>query len=296
MANSSFFLALVFLGYALAQINFLPTEYSSNTPLQFDVERVNFALSMALCNETLYQGCTMTAVFNLPFTAWSIEDGTYTQFRVAGIGDDCATIACQNDYRAPQRPNECAFVYNTRLGNRLVAYGESGRSAGFQATFNMKIVCPSTETQTQTIQTQTIQTQETKPTYAPSGLKACPLSVATKRGIKLVTPGKTPTSPLTSRATKYSLSVCPSSLPTAKVTYSLQASDQLSAFASYFCAVSNCNTDTSQLGWFDRSGTAANLITITKLGNQLVWFNIYGWGGYNQDNSYVFNIQVDDEN
>jgi len=278
------FLAFVLCSYG--QINFLPTEYSSIVPFQFDAERTVFAIELQLCDTTIYQGCNMTATLNLPFTQWSVDDGTYVAFQIADQADNCATPLCSNNPAFSSSPNTCSFIYKPAIGTRLFAYGTAGRSAGFQATFNMKIDC-----------SHPMPTPE--PTIVKSTSKApaaCPTPFSpSKRSLKLVVPGSVPTTPETSRAAKYSFSVCSAATPYAKVTYSLQAVDPSSAFATYFCTVSNCNTATSQDGWFDNSGTATNLVELTHVQQRLLYFTIYGWGAYQGNDRYLFNIQITDE-
>jgi len=271
----------------LCQIIYLPTEYSSITPYQFEINRNYVALEMPLCGTTQYVGCTFKVEFNLPFTGWSIADGTYLNFTVTGNGDACATTLCQNDPTSND-PGSCSFVYQSKMGDRIFVVGLSGRAAGFQATFNMKTTCSSVDSPKQ-VPTGTLNHLE------KSGFTACPQADPTKRFVNLVTPGTVITSPKTSDAMKYSLSVCPDQKASASVTYSLQGTDQKSAFATYFCSLSNCNTNNSPQGWFDQSGTALNYVRINSLSSQVVYVTIYGWGEYQGTNSFVFNIEINDQ-
>jgi hypothetical protein len=276
----------IFLATFLAScqsINFLPTEYSSYTPFQFDLDRTSFALKLDLCNVTLYTGCVVTSVLNLPFTRWNVADGTFALFRVSGSTNDCPTIACQNDPNAALNPNQCSFVYDPSLGSSLFVYGNAGKSAGFQATFNAKISCPAKPF---------IPKPEKR---EPSGLTACPTTVLpTKRSIVLVVPGNVSTSPRTEDAVQYSVSVCSSKTPYASIVFSSQSTDQVSAFATYFCPGDTCNTNISPVGWYDQSGTASNFVQISQLQTQTLTFIIYGWGRYEGTNSFVFNIAISD--
>jgi len=275
------------LAFGQAPIKFLPTEYSSITPYQFEINKNTVALQMPLCSGgSQYNGCNVSAGFNLPFTGWSIPDGTYLNFSVIGNGDACGTVLCKNNPTDPASPGTCSFIYQSKMGDRLYIVGTSGRAAGFQATFNMKITCP----------------KSSSASFSPirlhekSGLSQCPQQAdPTKRYVNLVTPGIVPTSPKTSDAVFYALSVCPDQKAYASVTYNCQAVDQKSAFATYFCPVSNCNTNNSPQGWFDQSGTALNFVEVTSLSSQMMYFTIYGWGQYQAVNTFVFNIQVNDQ-
>jgi len=132
--------------------------------------------------------------------------------------------------------------------------------------------------------------------YGHSGLAACPEADITKRTVLFNVPGHVKTSPLTSDAAKYQIAVCPDRLNFAKVEYSLQATDEISAFASYYCSSAPCSVNISPPGWFDDSATALNHVLISNLKNQMLWFDIYGWGQYHGMNSYVFNLLIDDSN
>jgi len=241
---------------------------------------------MDLCNESIYDGCAITTTFSLPFTAWSVADGTFASYSVAGSGDRCASIACKNDPNADNFPNACSFIYNKNIGARLYAFGTVGRAGGFQATFQMKITCPH-------LHEKRIPPPRTP--KIPSGLADCPITaLPTKRGIKLAIPGSVPTTPSTTLAVKYSMAICPDKAPYAELSFSTQAVDQHSAFSTYFCPDAPCNTNQSPPGWFDNSATATNLVRITNLQLQTIYFTIYGWGPYQGTNNYVFSIQVDD--
>jgi len=273
---------------AMAQIKpiFLPTEFSSINPYQFDINKNSVALSMPLCSPSQFDGCTLIAEFNLPFTRWSIPDGTYLNFTLMGNGDACGAVLCKNNPSDPKSQTNCSFVYNPRMGDRIYAIGTSGRAAGFQATFNMKINCPVTP--------------PPKPVRAharpeKSGLAACPVAEPTKRFVNILSYGQVKTSPMTSDAVFYTLSVCPDQKATASVTYNAQAIDQKSAMATYFCSGTDCNTNNSPPGWFDRSGTALNYVSISSLSAQILSIAVYGWGEFNDVNRFVFSIQINDQ-
>jgi len=112
----------------------------------------------------------------------------------------------------------------------------------------------------------------------------------------LFVPREVPTSPQTLMAKKYYMSVCSTNTPFAQLTFSLQATDQNSGFATYFCSDSNCNTFTSPNEWFDNSGTSTNLVKLYNLSKNLLYFTIYGWGQFQGRNEYVFNIHTEDQN
>jgi len=266
---------------------FMPTEYSSISPYQFEINKNTVALQMPLCSVSSYNGCTMTINVNLPFTGWSMPDGTYLNFTVYGNGDACGMVLCRNTPTDLNHPTNCSFVYESKMGDRIYVLGISGRAAGFQATFNMRIKCPGSLTNT---------TAATRIHREKSGLLECPEKAdPTKRFVDLVTPGMVRTSPKTTDAVTYAISICPDQKAYSSVSYNLQAVDQKSAFASYFCSVSDCNTNNSPLGWFDQSGTALNYVPISNLPSQLLYFTIYGWGEYQAINTFVFNIQVNDQ-
>jgi len=172
------------------------------------------------------------------------------------------------------------------MGDRIFVSAFSGRAAGFQATFNTKITCSSDGP---------VKVKPTLNNLEKSGLAACPQADSTKRFVNLVTPGSVATSPKTSDAVKFSISVCPDQKASASLMFSLQATDQRSAFATYFCSVSDCNTNNSPQGWFDQSGTALNYVGINSLSSQVLYFTIYGWGEFQGKNGFVFNIEINDQ-
>jgi len=272
---------------AQAPILFLPTEYSSINPYQFEINRNSVALQMPLCSAIQYQGCTASVEFNLPFTTWSIDDGTYLNFTVLGKGDACGSVLCSNNPTSPSNPGQCSFTIGDSAGDRIYVVGTSGRAAGFQATFNTKITCPKTKH---------AQSHHSSKAIEKSGLLQCPPQAdPTKRFISLVTPGSVPTSPKTTDAMKYAVSVCPDQKAYASVTFNCQAVDQKSAMATYFCPSDKCNTDSSPQGWFDQSGTALNFVEVNSLSSQLLYFTIYGWGEFQDINTYVFSLEINDQ-
>lgn len=255
------------------------------TPFQFEINKRSVALQMPLCSGTPYNGCNMTVDFNLPFTAWSIPDGTYLNFTVMGNGDSCDAVLCKNNPADPHNPAICSFIYQEKMGDRIYVIGSSGRAAGFQATFNMKIYCPTFSA----MQTAVHHRNE------HSGLLACPQADPTKRFVDLVTPGSVLTSPKTTDAVKYAISICPDQKAYSSVTFNGQAVDQQSAFATYFCTVSDCHTNNSPEGWYDQSGTALNFVQINSLSSQALYFIIYGWGDYQSTNKFVFSVRINDQ-
>jgi len=290
LMHAAILFVLCYSGIVTGQlpVKFLPTEYSSINPYQFEINRNSVALELPLCSTTHYIGCTATLEFNLPFTEWSIPDGTYLNFTALGIGDNCATVLCRNDPNSPTMPGICSFVFQKDVGDRIYVVGVSGRAAGFQATFNMKIVCPAEGSETSKASAYVYKDK--------SNLAQCPLKAdPTKRFITLVTPGSVKTSPKTTDATEYAVLVCPDQMASSSITYNCQAVDQKSAMATYFCPSENCNTNTSPQGWFDQSGTALNFVEINSLASQVLYFTIYGWGEYQQVNTFVFNLEINDK-
>jgi len=276
------FFTLLFILLASSQ-TFLPTQYSTLKPFQFDIERRTFALSIQLCAPAVYTGCQMTATVNCPFTPWAVEDGTYTNFTVSSAADNCAAVICQNNAKATSNPNRCSFVYNPSYGPRLYVTGTAGNAAGFQGTFNLEVNC-----------TKKSEIPE-KNFYGLNTMAPCPASAdTTKRTILFDIPGQVPTSSRTADAAKYQIAVCPDRQVFAKVDYSLQAVDKNSAFASYFCNTGPCNVDISPVGWRDDSGTALNAISLSNLQNQMLWLNVYGWGQFEGRNTYVFHMEISD--
>jgi len=180
-------------------------------------------------------------------------------------------------------------MFDEKMGDRVYVVGTSGRAAGFQATFNMKIVCPKQFIQQYSVAAKSQQRER-------SGLAQCPQRAdPTKRFVALVTPGSVPTSPKTTDAMMYAVSVCPDQKAASSLQYNCQAVDQKSAMATYFCPTENCNTNTSPQGWFDQSGTALNFVELNSLSSQTIYFTIYGWGLYHNVNSYVFNLEINDQ-
>jgi len=280
-------LVFILLSSALSQ-TFLPTEYASVLPYQFDIQRRTFSLEMALCDAQVYAGCTMTAYLNLPFTRWSVPDGTYANYSIYGEGDNCGLAACTNNPASPD-PFACVFAFNPRLGTKLYAVGVAGNAGGFQATFNMKIVCPANNPGKARVFD-----VPASPTVNSAGCPANP--DLTRRLINLNVDGDVITSPRTEDSKKYSLVVCPDRASFSAVYFTLQSTDRFSATASYFCSSSDCNTNNSPTGWYDDSGTALNAVTITNLNKaQMLWFNIYGWGQYQGLNRFVFNVRIVDQ-
>jgi len=271
-----------------APIKFLPTEFSSINPYQFEINRNTVSLQMPLCSASQYVGCTALVGFNLPFTGWSLDDGTYLNFTVMSDGDACGTVLCRNDPTSPTVPGTCSFVIKSNIGARIFVSGVSGRAAGFQATFNMKISCP--------VQPLLDDSALKRETRENSGLAQCPQQAdPTKRFVSLVTPGTAPTSPKTTDALKYAVAICPDQKAMASLSYNCQAVDQKSAMATYFCPAVNCNTNTAPQGWFDQSGTALNFVQINSLSSQILYFTIYGWGEFQDKNTFVFNLQINDQ-
>jgi len=237
---------------------------------------------MDLCQPSIYAGCQMTATLNLPFTDWVVEDGTYANFTITSQSDSCATIICQNNAKAAVNPNQCSFVYDPKFGSRLFASGTAGNAGGIQATYNLAINCTKRE-------------DPMNNRYYGKSIAPCPTDAdRTKRTINFNVPGHTLTSPKTTDAAKYQISVCPDKTVFAQVDYRLQSVDKVSAFASYICSTAPCNVDISPPSWHDDSGTALNYVLISNLQNTMLWLNVYGWGQFTGINSYVFSIEIKD--
>jgi len=282
-------LILAFAYALLAQTpKFLPMSYSSLVPYQFEINRKTVSLQMTLCSTTQYTGCTANLFFNLPFTPWSVPDGTFLNFTAFTSSDSCGTQLCANKPDDAKSPNSCSFTISSSMGDRIFVVGRSGNSAGFQATFVMNITCPSNHLES-------LPKETVEPPRPKSGLSACPPADPTKRTIIATVPSSTPTSSRTTDARKFALSVCPDQKAYAKVSFRSQSVDEKSAMATYFCPASACNTNSSPPGWFDQSGTAINNVEINNLPAGVIFFTVYGWGEYNGMNSFVFNIEINDQ-
>jgi len=197
--------------------------------------------------------------------------------------DSCTAPLCSNNENNKTNPFSCTFVYKPAFGEQLYIIGVGGNAASFSATFNFRTTCgASKEPETPRIESINSKTRLGAP---------CPTSaLRTKRFIALRTDGTVPTSYLTKDAKKYSLVICPDKSTYVSLNFNLQATDQYSAFATYFCLTTPCTVNNSPLGFYDDSGTAINKISLSNLQNQMIYFNLYGWGKYQGTNSYLFNI------
>jgi len=274
-------LLLSFVTISFCQI-LLPMEYSALNPYQFDTQRRTWAIKMQLCSAQIYVGCQFKATINTPFTDWSLADGTYSNYSVFGVSDGCTKPLCSNTPNGTD-PFSCTFAYSAGHGSTLFAQGVTGLSAGFQATFNMRITCPPGHV---------FKTNVVEPPVDKKLLAACPVADTSKRYVTLSTPDRVLTSPKTTDAKKYAVYVCEDTTVFAQMRFNLQAADSVSATATYFCPSGPCSTNNSPTGWFDDSGTATNFVSISNLKAQLLYFNVYGWGKHNAFNSYVFSIDV----
>jgi len=235
-------------------------------------------MQMSLCSAETYKGCMFEGYINLPFTDWSISDGTYVNYTIVGQ-DDCSQILCQNN-PVGHDPFSCIFKLGTLNSQKLYLRTLSGRSPGFQATFSMRITC-------------TTPAVSIKPIVSHSGLSTCPSKYEhSQRIVRIIETNSVKTSPKTSDSQKYSLIVCPDTTTFAKLEFVAQARDDISAMATFFCSTPDCNTNNSPIGWFDDSGTAINNIQIDNLKTQQMWFNVYGWGAFQSNNTYTFSINM----
>jgi len=263
-------------------VTFLPTEFSNLQPIEFFTGQRSFSLYVELCQLPLYTGCSMTATINLPFTAFDAPSGTAIQFSVYGSADSCSAPLCSNNVNNKTNPFSCTFVYKPAFGEKLYIIGVGGNAASYTATFNFRTTCGSSKEP---------ETPRIQPINTKTRLEACPTTAKrTKRYIALRSAGAVPTSYQIKDAKKYSLVVCPDQSTYVSLNYNVQATDQYSAFASYFCLTTPCTVNNSPPAFFDDSGTALNKVSISNLQNQMIYFTLFGWGKYEGSNSYLFNI------
>jgi len=255
--------------------NFIPTEYSPNSAIIYDINNLNYNMRMDLCNVDVYEGCLFEAYMNIPFEQWSISNGVYSQYSVVG-GDNCNTLLCSNDLNS-NTPQNCSFYLPKNFTNELYLVSQAGITVSLSTTFSLKINCAVHGT--------------TKFVPYKGG---CPNNAdVSKQNVKLSSPGSVTTSP--DVPVVYSFLVCPTTSSFTSFDYVLEATDQNSAFATYFCAGSPCNVGHTQAGWYDASGAAINTVNVGNLKSSTLFFAIYGWGNYQATNNFVFNIQVSDD-
>jgi len=278
-----FFFQVILISHIYGEeIVFLPTEYSGTEPFQFDTNSRSVNLEISLCESEVYQGCDFDAVINLPFTEWSIPDGTYVNYTIVG-GSNCGTTLCKNDPTV-DNPFLCHFKLPKLDSPKLYMIAQSGRSAGFQATFSLRINCSSQNIKEKEKKISVIQSDESI---------ACPTTYQnSQRIVRVIGAHIVKTSPRTIYSNKYSFVVCPDTSSFASIEYVSQAADYVSAMATYFCNVKPCDTNNSPNGWYDDSGTAINTVQISNLKSQQLWFTVYGWGQFNGNNTYTFAISI----
>jgi len=263
---------------------FVPMEYSGFKPYHFGTDKTSVTLQMPLCSIQPYIGCKATVEFNQPFSAYDIPDGTYLNFTATSSKDNCGTILCKNDPTS-SNPSSCSFIYTASIGDKIYVSAVSGNAPTITATFQMRTDCGKRVNITE----EGIEKRER------SGLKECPkIYDSTIRTITLLAPGRVKTSSHTSDAVKYAINICPDLRPSVSLRYNLLANDPQSAFASFMCRTTPCDTNNSPPGWFDNRGIAFNSIGLTNLGNQNIYLSIYGWGEYLGWNSFVFNVELSD--
>jgi len=252
--------------------SFIPTEYSPNSAIIYDINNLNYNMRMDLCNVNVYAGCRFNAYMNIPFEEWSIPNGVYSQYSIVG-GDNCNTLLCSNDLNSAS-PQNCSFYLPKNFTDNLYLVSQAGITVSLSATFSLQIDCAEHGT--------------TKFVPYKGG---CPVEAdVSKQNVKLSAPGSVMTSP--DVPVVYSFLVCPTTSSFTSFDYVLEATDQNSAFATYFCSNSPCNVGHTQAGWYDASGAAINTVNVGNLKSSTLYFAIYGWGNYQAKNNFVFNIQV----
>jgi len=280
-----FFFQVVLISHIHGEeIVFLPTEYSSIEPFLFDTNSRNVNMEISLCSSDIYLGCDFDAFINLPFTEWSIPDGTYVNYTIVG-GSNCGTTLCTNNPTG-SNPFLCHFKLSKLDSPKLYMIALSGRSAGFQATFNLRIKCPNSNINKKEDKIEISGTPSDESITCPGTFQN------SQRIVRVVESHSVKTSPKTIFSNKYSFIVCPDTTTFAGIDYVAQASNYVSAMATYFCNIKECNTNNSPTGWYDDSGTAINNVQISNLKSQQIWFNVYGWGQYMGNNTYTFAINI----
>jgi hypothetical protein len=265
---------LLLLSGALSQ-HFLPTEYSPNEAIVYDINQRNYNMQMQLCNINDYQGCLFEAYLNIPFQDWSIPNGVYVQYSVVG-GINCNQVFCSNNINT-NTPQNCSFYLPGNITNSLYLVSQAGNTVALTATFSLKINCAVTG----------------KSTFSKYS-DGCPVQPdQSRQNVRLSSPGSVLTS--STNPANYSFIVCPTHSSFTSFSYILEATDQNSAFASYFCPSLPCDANNSPDGWYDASGSAINNVRVGNLKSMTLYLAVYGWGNYGAENNFVFNIQVSDQ-
>jgi len=266
----------LFFNGIICEIQLIPTTFSPNEGITYSSNDRTFNLQMDLCDEAIYENCLFTAEMNLPFSEWSVDNGIYTSYAIIG-GNNCNTLLCSNDINS-QTPEICQFYLPSNLGSTvLYMVSESGITASLISTFNLRINC-------------SLKSDSNPQNY--SGV--CPRVFSTsRRSIELNVPGSVLTSQ--TQPNYYSFVICPSSSSVASFDFALEATDQYSQFATYFCPTTKCTPSLSPLGWYDDSASAINHVTVSELKTQFIGFSVYGWGKYNAYNHYVFDVRIQNQ-
>jgi len=256
---------------------FVPTEIATDNPLNFNIAN-NYmqAVQANVCNATLYDHCMVNASINLPYTMWSVPSGLYVQFAVYA-GQNCQRIVCTNNYNSPINPASCQFVFNAAYGPQLSVALTSGKGTEVVGTFNIRFDC------------------SVKYPYTPvTDNNGCPSNMQNTRKIYTIdTLQSIPTSPYWPQWGHYSFAVCPNTANYAQIDYSAVVTDLKSAISSYFCNVYPCQANNPLAS--DTSGSGINIVTIGNLNNQMVYFDVAGWGVYSGTNNFRFSISVVDQ-
>lgn len=263
------------------EVSFLPTEYANQAPLTFG-SNLALNIELQLCTEDAYIGCDFEAYINVPFAPWSLGDGIYVNYTILG-NSDCSAVLCTNDPTAAD-PYACKFKLPRLNSPKLYMSSISGNAPIFSATFNMKITCKQKSTRIEN--TVVLPAKQLKKAICPNNY------LPSQRIVRVVEAHSVLTSTLTSDSNRYSILVCPDTNNYAKIEYVAQARDYISAMATFFCRVKECNVNNSPSGWFDNSGTAINNVQIANLKTQQLWFNVYGWGQYLENNTYTFSLNI----
>jgi len=280
--NIIYLVIMFFLKFSSSQL-FVPVEFSAINPFLYDTNIRDINMLLNLCDSSLYDGCHATAFLNLPFTPWSISDGTYINYYITDDLSGCGDILCSNN-ASDIDPFTCQFDITNKIGDKLYLISSAGHAAGFQATFNMRLDC------------QNRITGKTNNTYGKTNLGNCPTTYdKSQRLYRINKPGSVKTSSFTSDANKYLILVCPDYTNLVTLQYTSNALDKYSATASYMCSNPNCNVGNSPPGWYDDSGVSINKIDISNLKLQHVWLTLYGWGVYKGMNNYTFHIELHDQ-
>jgi len=262
-----------FLGSTLSDSSFLPTQYSPLGPVFYEAaEKIN--LQFDLCDSQLYEGCLFTAQINFPYSQWNVENGITVDYSIIG-GKNCTNLYCSNDPKS-STPQNCSFFLPANNGPTLYYVSQSGLTAELSTTFVLKVDCGVTG-------------NSTFGKYS----KGCPFKAErTRKNVKITEPHSVITSP--TDPVVFSFVVCPIKNTFSSFNYVLTATDQVSAFSSYFCMNSTCRSGPG-VSWYDASASSLNTVSATQLTGTELAVAIYGWGAFNSTNNFVFDIQIENK-